>query len=128
MLPQHDPASPAPTGAERTSTRIGVGIDTARYGHYAAFLRPDLQPAAAELLFAESGSGYDQLRQRLALIAQRLGPVHFVIRLDAAGQYADNLLHFLHALRTPVADTPGSPFFTLFELCVAAERNPPFRS
>ena len=31
--------------------RIGVGIDTSRYGHYAAFLREDLQPAAAELPF-----------------------------------------------------------------------------
>ena len=129
MLPQHDPASPAPTGGQRTSTRIGVGIDTARYGHYAAFLRPDLQPAAAELLFAESGSGYDQFRQRLDLIAQRLGPVHFVIRLDAAGQYADNLLHFLHALRTPVADTPGSPLahasFTIS--CGDPQRNKNYR-
>jgi hypothetical protein len=24
--------------------RVGVGIDTSRYGHYAAFLRDDLQP------------------------------------------------------------------------------------
>ena len=28
--------------------RVGVGIDTSRYGHYAAFLRDDLQPAAAD--------------------------------------------------------------------------------
>jgi hypothetical protein len=28
------------------------------------------------------------------------GPAHFLIRLDAAGQYADNLLHFLHGLGT----------------------------
>lgn len=129
MLPHHDPASPSPNDADRTTTCIGVGIDTARYGHYAAFLRPDLQPAAAELLFAESGSGYDQLRQRLDLIAQRLGPVHFVIRLDAAGQYADNLLHFLHALRTPVADTLGSPLahasFTIS--CGDPQRNKNYR-
>ena len=26
--------------------RIGVGIDTARYGHRVSFLRPDRQPAA----------------------------------------------------------------------------------
>jgi hypothetical protein len=25
---------------------------------------------------------------------------HFLVRLDAAGQYADNLLHFLHGLGT----------------------------
>ncbi len=109
MLPQHATASPAPHRAEPTPVRIGVGIDTARYGHYAAFLRPDLQPAAAELLFAESGQGYHALRQRLELIAQRHGPVHFVIRLDAAGQYADNLLHFLHGLATPPADPAGAP-------------------
>jgi transposase len=30
--------------------------------------------------------------------------VQFLIRLDAAGQYADNLLHFLHALATLGAD------------------------
>lgn len=78
--------------------RIGVGIDTARYGHYACFLHDDLQPAAAELAFAESGAGYAQLRQRLLDLAQRYEPVHFVVRLDAAGQYADNLRHFLHGL------------------------------
>ena len=70
--------------------RVGVGIDTSRYGHYAAFLRDDLQPAAAELSFAESAAGYAQLRQRLEQIAQRHGAVQFLIRLDAAGQYADN--------------------------------------
>jgi transposase len=83
------------------SSRIGVGIDTSRYGHYAAFLRDDLQPAAAELSFAESAAGYAQLRQRLELLAQRHPQAAFTIRLDVAGQYADNLLHFLHQLAAP---------------------------
>ena len=102
MLPQHAPApqSAAPTISASPPTRIGVGIDTARYGHYAAFLRDDLQPAADELAFVETAAGYAQLRQRLERLAQRHGTVHFVIRLDAAGQYADNLLHFLHGLGT----------------------------
>lgn len=78
--------------------RVGVGIDTSRYGHYAVFLRHDRQPAAAELQFVESATGYAQLRQRLEQIHHRHGTVHFVIRLDAAGQYANNLLHFLHSL------------------------------
>jgi len=89
------------TTANRTgcpSTRIGVGIDTSRYGHYAAFLGNDLQPAAAELSFAESADGYSQLRQRLELLAQRHPGAAFVVRLDVAGPYADNLLHFLHQL------------------------------
>src|SRR6516225_6635852 len=91
MLPHSAPAPQSPR-------RFGVGIDTSRYGHYAAFLRDDLQPAAAELPFAESAKGYASFRQRLEQLVQRHGVVHFVIRLDAAGQYADKLLHFLHAL------------------------------
>jgi transposase len=91
--PLSPPALPA-----TSSARFGVGIDTSRYGHYAAFLRDDLQPAADELAFAESAQGYDHFRQRLARIAARHPAVTFVIRLDAAGQYADNLLHFLPQL------------------------------
>jgi transposase len=79
-------------------SRIAVGIDTSRYGHYAAFLRHDLQPAADELPFAESANGYTLFRQRLEHIAGRHHAVTFDIRLDAAGQYADNLLHFLQQL------------------------------
>jgi transposase len=87
-----------PQPALTTQTKIGVGIDTSRYGHYAAFLRDDLNAAASELQFVESATGYAQLRQRFEQIAARHGDVHFFVRLDAAGQYADNLLHFLHSL------------------------------
>ena len=89
---------PADTGGSPNPTRIGVGIDTARYGHYAVFLRADLQPAAADLAFAESGAGYAELRTRLEQIAQRHAAVAWHVRIDAAGQYADNLQHFLHFL------------------------------
>jgi transposase len=95
MLPQ--PAT-APQQAAADFTTIGVGIDTSRYGHYAAFVRHDLQQAADELQFVESAAGYAQFRARLQQIVARHGNVHFNVRLDAAGQYADNLLHFLHAL------------------------------
>lgn len=108
MLPHSTTTPPSAGGPDWPPSqpqRIGVGIDTSRYGHYAAFLRHDLQPAAAELQFAESAAGYSQLRQRLEGIVERHGPVHFVIRLDAAGQYADNLLHFVHGLGTPAAGT-----------------------
>jgi hypothetical protein len=68
------------------------------------FLRADLQPAAAELSFAESAAGYAQLRARLEQIVTRsAGIVQFTLRLDAAGQYADNLLHFLQTLSLPGA-------------------------
>jgi transposase len=92
--------APALSPDDNQPVRIGVGIDTARYGHYAAFLRADLEAAAGELLFVESADGYAQLRRRLDDMVARCGNVHFVVRLDAAGQYADNLLHFLHRLAT----------------------------
>jgi Transposase len=106
--------------------RCGVGIDTSRYGHYAAFLWDDLQPAANELLFAESAQGYGQLRQQFHRIAEAHGPVHFVVRLDAAGQYADNLLHFLHALNR-LADAGSSPAFTITVSCGDPNRNKNYR-
>ena len=109
-----------------SSHRCGVGIDTSRYGHYAVFLREDLQPAADELAFSESAAGYALLRQRLDRIVQRQGAVHFVVRLDAAGQYADNLLHFLHRLGAPSADTP--PPFTLSVSCGDPQRNKNYRA
>jgi transposase len=120
-------AQPAP--APQPPRRVGVGIDTSRYGHYAAFLREDLQPAAAELPFAESAAGYARLRQRLEGIRQRHGPVHFVVRLDAAGQYADNLLHFLHGLGSgPGGGAAGAPAFALTLSCGDPQRNQNYRA
>jgi len=113
----------------RSPTPIGVGVDTSRYGHYAVFLRPDLQPAAAELAFAESADGYAQLRQRLEHIARRLAPVAFSIRLDAAGQYADNLLHFLHQLRhDPQGHSCAILQATLILSCGDPQRNKNYRA
>jgi transposase len=88
----------APPANLAAAVRFGVGIDTSRYGHHACFLRDDLQAAADELAFAESSAGYQLFRQRLVHIAAAHPAVSFVIRLDAAGQYADNLLHFLEQL------------------------------
>jgi transposase len=92
----HAPASQPLADAK--IVRIGVGIDTSRYGHYAVFLRDDLQPAAGELQLMEATDGYAQLRSRFEQIVSKLGAVHFAVRLDVASQYADNLLHFLHTL------------------------------
>jgi hypothetical protein len=87
-----------PLQANNLPPLVGVSIDTSRHGHDAAFLRDDLQPAADELPFAESARGYASLRQRLEHIIQRHSAVRFLIPVDAAGQYADNLLHLLHGL------------------------------
>lgn len=130
MLPPNATApQSAPLPAHGHSpVRIGVGIDTARYGHYAAFLRDDLQPAADELPFAESADGYAQFRQRLERLAQRHPTVTFVIRLDAAGQYADNLLHFLHGLATRRADVPPLGCGGVTVSCGDPQRNKNYRA
>lgn len=89
---------------------FGVGLDTARYGHYASFLRADCQPAAAGFGFAESAEGYRQLRTALEKLAERhAGNVHFHIRIDAAGQYAVNLEAFLRRLPWPGTLSIGEP-------------------
>src|SRR6185437_13652217 len=103
MLPRtataQQQATPADAGGSTChAVDIGVGIDTSRYGHYAAFLDADLQTAAADLEVVESAAGYDKLRQRLVTLVAKHGRVHFRVRLDAAGLYTDNLLAWLGAL------------------------------
>jgi transposase len=107
--PDHFGTAGADNGAD-SLVPIGVGFDTSRYGHYAAFLRADLQPAAADLLVVESDLGYQQLRQRLDTIAAKhAGNVHFHMRIDVAGCYADNLLGFLQALPYSKTISCGDP-------------------
>jgi len=88
---------------------IGVGLDTARYGHHVSFLRSDLQPAAKAFTFAESPAGYAQLGQTLNQLNKKYGSVHFMIRIDAAGQYATNLERFLRALPCDKTISVGQP-------------------
>src|SRR4051812_4501093 len=97
------PAAPAPLD------RIGVGIDTARYGHRVWFLRPDRQPAAKPLTVLENHAGYQALQQRLEQLHQQHPQAHFHIRIDAAGQYANNLEHFLRGLALPMTLSIGEP-------------------
>jgi transposase len=89
--------------------RIGVGIDTARYGHRVSFLRPDRQPAAKPLTVLENHAGYQALQQRLAQLHQQHPQAHFHVRIDAAGQYALNLEHFLRGLALPLTISIGEP-------------------
>jgi transposase len=99
------PAAPAaPQG-----TPLGVGFDTARYGHHVTFLRPDLQPACPAFEFPESRPGYDRVRDQFRLLHERCPDAHFHIRLDAAGQYATNLETFLRALPFPKTLSVGEP-------------------
>jgi transposase len=89
--------------------RIGVGIDTARYGHRVAFLRPDHQPAAKPLTVMENKAGYQALQDRLQRLKQQHPQVHFHVRVDAAGQYATNLETFLRGLDLPITLSIGEP-------------------
>lgn len=94
---------------DQTTTPIGVGFDTARYGHHATFLREDRQHAAKPLEFLESRSGYQRLERALDRLAGQHTNPHFYIRVDVAGQYAANLLHFLHQLPWPKTISVGEP-------------------
>src|SRR5918994_4277580 len=114
MLPRSQSARQSPA-----ATPIGVGIDTSRYGHHAAFLTADLQTAAADLEVIESAAGYARLRQRLGDLVARHGRVHFHVRLDAAGLYADNLLAWLGAI-----DLAGATFTVS---CGDTQRNKNYR-
>lgn len=87
------------TPADASMTGVGVGLDTSRYGHYAAFLNTDLQAAAPELEVVESAVGYAKLRQRFTDLVAKHGRVHFLVRIDAAGLYADNLIAWLTDLK-----------------------------
>jgi transposase len=117
MLPRPGPARQSP--ADPPVVDLGVGIDTSRYGHYAAFLGPDLQTAAPDLEVLESAAGYGRLRQRFVDLVARHGRVDFHVRLDAAGLYADNLLAWLGGL-----DLAGATFTVS---CGDTQRNKNYR-
>jgi transposase len=89
--------------------RIGVGIDTARYGHRVTFLKPDRLPAAKPLTVLENRASYRALQQRLQQLHEQHPQAHFHIRIDAAGQYAANLERFLRQLSLPMTVSIGEP-------------------
>lgn len=77
---------------------IGIGIDTARYGHHVTFLREDKQPACPPMTVMETRVGYDQLQSQIERLHQRFPNARIYLRIDAAGQYAANLESFLRSL------------------------------
>ena len=89
---------------------LGVGIDTARYGHHVSILREDKQPACPALQIMETRAGYDQLQQRLEQLHHRFPNAHIHLRIDAAGQYAANLERFVRSLtHLPLTVSVGEP-------------------
>jgi len=94
---------------DSSEVAIGVGFDTARFGHHVTFLRTDLQPACPAFDFPESRAGYDRVLQQLHSLQQHCGSVHFHLRLDVAGQYANNLEAFLWSLPFAKTISMGEP-------------------
>jgi transposase len=90
-------------------TLVGVGIDTARYGHHVTFLREDRKPAASPLEVLESRTGYDKLQERLEQLRGKYPEASFKVHIDAAGQYAQNLETFLRSLDLPLSISVGEP-------------------
>jgi transposase len=97
------------TSASSSLDRIGVGIDTARYGHRVSFLGSDRQPAAKAITVMEGHAGYQSLREQLERLQQQHPQAHFHVRIDAAGQYAANLECFLRSLALPMTISIGEP-------------------
>jgi len=89
--------------------RIGVGIDTARFGHRVSFMSPDHQPFAKPLTVLENRVGYKALQDRLERLHTQHPQARFHIRIDAAGQYAANLEQFLRTLPLPITLSIGEP-------------------
>lgn len=89
---------------------LGIGIDTARYGHHVTFLREDKQPACSPLPIMESRIGYEQLQRQIERLRQRFPNAKFHLRIDAAGQYSANLEAFLRSLsHLPLSISVGEP-------------------
>jgi transposase len=88
---------------------IGVGIDTARFGHRVSFLGPNRQRVAKPLTVLENRAGYQALHERLKQLHEQYPNAHFHVRIDAAGQYAVNLEQFLRGLKLPMTLSIGEP-------------------
>lgn len=88
---------------------LGVGIDTARYAHHVSFLDEQKRTAAKAFHFKETAHGYRKLQQALERLAKKHPRMHLHIHVDAAGQYAENLLQWLDALPFDTTVSVGQP-------------------
>jgi transposase len=95
------------TGNE--TVRVGVGIDTARFGHHATVMNADREIISPAFDFAESVGGYEKLEQRLRRVLRKYPNAHFHVHIDAAGQYAINLERFLRSCDMPITLSIGEP-------------------
>lgn len=82
-------------------TCFGIGIDTARFGHHVSFLDQEKRTAAKPFHFKEDAQGYQKLRKAIDSLREKSQDTVLFVRLDVAGRYADNLLHWLYGLDIP---------------------------
>lgn len=85
-----------------TFLHFGIGIDTARYGHHVSFLDSEKRTAAKAFHFNEDAEGYQKLLLAMKRLQQKGPHVHLHVRIDPAGRYADNLVHWLNNLDFPM--------------------------
>lgn len=97
------------TTLTKSVMHIGVGIDTARYGHRVNYLRDDRRPAAKPVTITENRDGYQMLQNDLQLLHREYPHAVFHVHIDAAGQYAANLERFLRSLSIPLTISVGEP-------------------
>ena len=89
---------------------LGVGIDTARYGHHVSFLREDKELAAPPLAITESRKVIANCKRGSNNCIRRHPEAHIHLRIDAAGQYAANLEAFVRSLdHLPMTVSVGEP-------------------
>lgn len=126
MTTQTSTAQQAPSGVKRKKKNsrttedlttedhnvraLGIGIDTARYGHHVTFLREDKQMACPPITVMETHGGYQLLKSQIETLHQRFSNAKIFLRIDAAGQYATNLENFLRSLtHLPLSISIGEP-------------------
>ena len=93
----------------RDLVELGVGIDTARYGHHMTVLDAHKHEVEKPFRFRENAEGYQTVKQLFDRLVQKYGHVHLRVHVDAAGQYANNLLRWLQQLDYSMTVTVGQP-------------------
>lgn len=88
---------------------LGIGVDTARYAHHVSFLDEKKRTAAKAFHFTETADGYRKFQQTLERLAKKHPHLHLHVHVDAAGQYAENLLQWLHDLPFEMTISVGQP-------------------
>lgn len=80
------------------SFTLFIGIDVSKATHDIAIVDAEQKLLTPRFRIAESRAGYEQLRARLAQIAERHQAERVHFGMEATGEYWKNLYHFLRAL------------------------------